>query len=585
MKKTKWILLNKKGDVSELRRKYRISEPMARILVNRNIKDIDTFLKSDGSLRDGRQMKDLQKAADILRQKISEGKSIRIFGDMDVDGITSTTILMKTIRRLGGVVSYDIPHRVTDGYGANVRMVEEAYHDGIDTIVTVDNGIAAFDAVDRAKELGMTVIVTDHHEVPYDELEDGAHVYHLPDADAVVDPKQEDCSYPFPGICGAMVAYKIAEVLLGYGFSDERMDELTELAALGTVCDVMVLEDENRTLVKKGIELMKHSSYLGIQKLLEINSIDPDKLSTYHLGFILGPSLNSTGRLDTAKRGVALLLENNEEFALQMAEETKHLNDERKNMTAIALEDADVYLQDYINDKIYLVYLPKCHESIAGIVAGKIKEKYGHPTIVLTDAEDGGLKGSGRSIDGYNIFAELTRQKHLLGRFGGHPMAAGVSLPVNNLEPLRRALNETCTLPEEAFHPKLYLDLFLPIDHITEVFVNELSMLEPYGNGNPKPVIADKCLSIRSAKVIGSNQNSLKFVLHSDNGSNMDALLFNFKDTFDMDVIEKYGAEALNQMYSGQANPIRLLITYTPSVNVWNDRKMLQVTIHEYDFV
>lgn len=583
--KKKWVLLNKKGDITEICRKYNLSVPTARILVNREIKDVDSFLNENGVLRDGSLMKDLQKTAAILQQKISEGKSIRIFGDMDVDGITSTTILMKTIQRLGGKVSYDIPHRVKDGYGANVRMVEEAYKNGVDTIVTVDNGIAAFEAVNRAKSLGMTILVTDHHEVPFDEAKDGSRVYKVPDADAVVDPKQEDCSYPFPGICGAMVAYKIAEVLLGYGFNDERMNDLTELAALGTVCDVMTLEDENRTLVKKGLELMKKSAYLGIRKLLEINNIDAEKLSTYHLGFIIGPSLNSTGRLDTAKRGVALLLENDENLALQMAEETKHLNEERKSMTTKAVEDADEYLEDVIDDKVYLIYLPSCHESIAGIVAGKVKEKYGHPTIVLTDAEDGGLKGSGRSIEGYNIFEELTKQKHLLGHFGGHPMAAGVSLSTKNLEPLRKALNDACTLTEDAFNPKLYLDLFLPVDHITEVFINEMSLLEPYGTGNPKPVIADRYLSVRSVKVIGENQNSLKFTLRSNSGTLIDALLFNNRDLFDESVLNKYGEEILKQMYKGLPNPVRLLITYTPLVNVWNDRKSLQIIINNYDFV
>ncbi len=584
MEKKQWILLNKKGDIAELRRRYNISEPMARILVNRDIKDVDTFLNGSNTLRDSRQMKDLQKAASVLQQKIADGKSIRIFGDMDVDGITSTTILIRAISRINGIVSYDIPHRVKDGYGANVRMVDAAYKDGVDTIITVDNGIAAFDAVERAKALGMTVLITDHHEVPFEEMEDGTRIYRVPEADAVVDPKQSDCPYPFPGICGAMVAYKLAEVLLGYGFDDERMNDLIELATLGTVCDVMVLEDENRTIVKKGIELMKNSSFPGIRKLLEINQIDVEKLSTYHLGFIIGPSLNSTGRLDSAKRGVALLLENDEMLALQMAKETKVLNDERKDMTTKALEDADEYLKDNADDKVYLIYLPKCHESIAGIVAGRIKEKYGHPTIVLTDAEDGGLKGSGRSIAGYNIFEELTRQKHLLGHFGGHPMAAGLSLPAENLEPLRKALNVSCTLSEEDFNPKLYLDLFLPVDHLTEVFVNELAMLEPYGTGNPKPVIADRYLSVRSVRVIGSNQQSLKFTLRSNEGTLIDALLFNNKDSFDEAVLNKYGEDALNRMYQGLPTPIRLLITYTPSVNIWNNYKSLQIIINNYNF-
>lgn len=582
--KEKWFLKNKKEDFIKIANEHHISEVLARLLVNRGLvdsEDINAYLHSStDTMHNPHLLKDVDYACDILEEKISNDTRIRIVGDYDVDGVVSTFLLYTALNRVGANVDYEIPERMKDGYGININIIKAAKEAGIDTIITCDNGIAAIEQVRFAKEIGMTVIVTDHHDIPFVE-NDGVRTEVLPPADAVVNPKQHDCNYPFPSICGAVVAYKLIEVLYErFGVHKGETKKLLAYAAIATVCDVMDLVNENRVIVKYGLNLLKNTDNKGLEALMELHNINTFKLSAYHLGFIIGPCLNASGRLETAKIGLSLLLEQDGDKARKIAAQLKELNDKRKDMTARGVEEAIEIIEttDLINHKVLVVYLPDCHESLAGIIAGRIRERYHKPAIVLTKAHEG-VKGSARSIEQYNMFEELTKCKEFLDKFGGHPMAAGLSLKEENVEPLRVALNERTELTEEDFINKISIDVVMPLGYVKEELVEELELLEPFGKGNEKPVFAEKDLSIIKADILGKNRNTLKLKVENQYGKKMDALYFNQVDLFNEYLTSKYGNNEVDKIYKGIPNNIRISVLYYPNINEYNGMKTPQIII------
>lgn len=567
-----WVLLRKGADFDAISKKYHISPRMASLIRNRDIigdAAIDDYLNGTISdLGDGMLMKGMDKAVDILKEKIEEHERLRVIGDYDIDGINATYILLEGLRMLGADVDSDIPDRMKDGYGLNRTLIDRADEAGIDTIITCDNGIAASEEIAYGKSLGMTIIVTDHHEVPYEEKE-GERTYRLPPADAVVDPRQSDCMYPFKKLCGAAVAYKLIEALYevtGHDASD--MDYLIENVAIATVGDVMDLVGENRIFVREGLAMLGRTANPGLQSLISCTGIEKSHISAYHIGFVLGPCLNASGRLDTAKRALELLRAQTKREADVLAGDLKALNDSRKDMTARAVEEAleRVESTELGNDRVLVVYLPDCHESLAGIVAGRVREKFYKPTFVLTDAQEG-VKGSGRSIESYSMYEELTKCKELLIKYGGHPMAAGLSLEKNNVEQLRRMLNDNCTLTEKELTEKVVIDMELPFSCITEAFVEELSLLEPFGKGNTKPVFAVRQVEFTQARIVGKNKNVVKMRARDVAGVVIDAMYFGDAEEF-LHVLEEKGG--------------RLSITYYPGINEYMGRRTLQITITHY---
>ena len=585
---TKWILKNPKVDYENMSRTLGVSELICRVLVNRKIyEQIDAmaFINPELSmLYNPRLMKDLGKAADIIKDKITSGRKIRIVGDYDVDGVISTYILMEALTHCGADVDYDIPHRVHDGYGINVSIVEKAYKDGVDTIITCDNGIAAIDQIKHAKQLGMTVIVTDHHEVPFVVCEDGSRCHVIPDADAVVDCKQTDCNYPFKLLCGAGVAFKLVQVLFEeFHISKDIEERLYEMVAIATVCDVVDLVSENRIFVKKGLKTLSNTKNPGLLALLMETGIHDKELSVYHLGFIIGPCINASGRLECARKGLEMLLCKNVDDAIPLARELAQLNAERKSMTQEGIEEVCAAIEntDIRNDKVFIIYNKNIHESIAGIIAGKIREKYNVPTLVLTDSENG-VKGSGRSIEEYNMFEELLACRDLLDKFGGHPMAAGLSLPYENIELLRRAMNENTVLTEDDLVPKLYIDAQVPIETISLSMAQEISILEPYGKGNSKPVFADKNVAVTRATVIGANKNVLKLKLSKKTGKSIDAIYFGSIEDFDNYIGTKFGENEKNLMYEGKINNVVLDLAFNIDINQYNNMKSVQLVLQNF---
>ena len=510
------------------------------------------------------QIKLLRGNVQTRMRKLKEGQKIRIVGDYDIDGVCSTYILYQALKRLGGNVDYAIPDRIKDGYGINESMIRAAAEDGIDTILTCDNGISAFSQIQTAKDFGMTVIVTDHHEVPADGEREI-----LPPADAVIDPKQRSCSYPFPEICGAVVAYKLVQALYEEsGVSREEWLELLEFAAIATVGDVMKLQDENRMIVKYGLKKLGHTKNLGLRKLAEKTNLDLSSITAYHIGFVIGPCLNAGGRLQTAKLALSMFLAKDEETAEELAQELKDLNDMRKDMTEHWTAEAKVLADtQYRNDKVLVIFLPDCHESLAGIIAGRLREYCQKPAIVLTRSEEA-VKGSGRSIESYHMFQKLSEVKDLMLKFGGHPMAAGLSLLEENIDEFRRELNERSGLTEEDFKAKLWIDVPMPIDYINERLVEELKILEPFGQGNEKPLFAQKQVRIRSCRVIGKNKNVVKLVLEGGSGMPMDGILFTDGIAFEE---ERAGRTVMD-------------IIYYPEINEYNGNRNLQVVIRNYKF-
>lgn len=583
----RWVLLRKGADFEAIGKKYQISPRLACLIRNRDVigeEAVDRYLNGTISdLYDGMLMKDMDKAIDILKEKILEDKKIRVIGDYDIDGVNATYILLEGLERLGADVDSDIPDRISDGYGLNRHLVERAYEAGVDTLITCDNGIAAADEIAYGKEMGMTVIVTDHHEVPFDE-QDGEKRYRIPPADAVMDPKQPDCLYPFKGLCGAAVAYKLMEALWeSMGKDSADLDDLIENVAIATIGDVMDLEDENRIFVKEGLQMLRRTKNPGLKALIECTGIDKNSLNSYHIGFVLGPCINASGRLDTAKRALELLRAGTQKEADILAGDLKALNDSRKDMTEEAVKQAEEQVETTTisKDKVLVVYLPDCHESLAGIVAGRIRENYYKPVFVLTDAEEG-VKGSGRSIDGYHMYEELNKCKELLTKFGGHRLAAGLSLPKENVGKFREMLNKNCTLTEEEMKEKVTIDMEMPFGCVTEGLVKELELLEPFGKGNTKPVFAARDVTLLGARILGKNRNVLKLQVQDVNGCRIEAMLFHHADDFLGKLEEQYGKTEVEALLKGRGRQIRISMAYYPDINEYMGKKTPQIVVTHY---
>ena len=582
-----WVLLRKGADFQHISEKFHISPRVASLIRNRDVIGDDAIEKylngTIADLYDGMLMKDMDKAVAVLGEKIKENAKIRIIGDYDIDGIQSTYILLEGFRMLGADVDSDIPDRMKDGYGLNRNLIDRALEADVDTIVTCDNGIAAAEEIAYAKSMGMTIVVTDHHEVPYTEIGAGRR-YILPEADAVVDPKQEDCTYPFKGLCGAAVAYKLVEALMeAMGKDAEDADYLMENVAIATIGDVMDLVDENRIFVKQGLDMLKRTENLGLKALMECTGVNVDKLSPYHIGFVIGPCMNASGRLDTAKRALELLEAKKVAEADLLAGDLKALNDSRKDMTAQAVEEAFIQVEnsELKDADVLVVYLPECHESLAGIVAGRIREKYYRPVFVLTKGAEG-LKGSGRSIETWHMYEGLNRVKHLLSKFGGHKMAAGLSMPEENLEQFRKEINEKSGITPEDLNEKIAIDMQLPFECVNEKFIGELAVLEPFGKGNARPVLAEKQVQVESARILGKNKNVLKLQVKDLHGTRMDAMYFGDVNTFVEYVREKFGDIACECLLRGHGHGIVMAFTYYPDINEYQGVRTPQIVIQNY---
>ena len=582
-----WVLLRKGADFQHISEKFHISPRVASLIRNRDVIGDDAIEKylngTIADLYDGMLMKDMDKAVAVLGEKIKENAKIRIIGDYDIDGIQSTYILLEGFRMLGADVDSDIPDRMKDGYGLNRNLIDRALEADVDTIITCDNGIAAAEEIAYAKSMGMTIVVTDHHEVPYTEIGAGRR-YILPEADAVVDPKQEDCTYPFKGLCGAAVAYKLVEALMeAMGKDAEDADYLMENVAIATIGDVMDLVDENRIFVKQGLDMLKRTENLGLKALMGCTGVNVDKLSPYHIGFVIGPCMNASGRLDTAKRALELLEAKKVAEADLLAGDLKALNDSRKDMTAQAVEEAFIQVEnsELKDADVLVVYLPECHESLAGIVAGRIREKYYRPVFVLTKGAEG-LKGSGRSIETWHMYEGLNRVKHLLSKFGGHKMAAGLSMPEENLEQFRKEINEKSGITPEDLNEKIAIDMQLPFECVNEKFIGELAVLEPFGKGNARPVFAERQVQVESARILGKNKNVLKLQVKDLHGTRMDAMYFGDVNTFVEYVREKFGDLACECLLRGHGHGIVMAFTYYPDINEYQGVRTPQIVIQNY---
>lgn len=583
----KWIVQNKKADFNAVAKEFHIDPVIARIIRNREImelKDIKTYLYGGVSdLYDAHLLKDADKLVGILKEKIKQKKPIRIIADYDVDGVTSGYEWMTGLKKVGAVVSVHIPDRMKDGYGINEAIIKKAYDDGIDTIVTCDNGIAAIDEIAYAKSLGMTVLVTDHHEIPYDEV-DGKRIYKTSNADAIVNPHQHDCNYPFKGLCGAGVSFKVIGLLYEqFGIPKTALNELIEFAAFGTVADVMDLKDENRIIVKLGLRAIRQTKNIGMKALIKENGMEPIQINSYHFGFVLGPCVNATGRLETAEISLKLFLETDENKATELAQRLISLNAERKDMTLKGVEEALKQIEEkkMINDKVLIVYLPDIHESLAGIIAGRIREYYYRPVFVLTKAESG-VKGSGRSIEEYSMYEEMVRCRQYFTKFGGHPMAAGLSMEEENIELLRKAMNENATLTEEDMVEKVRIDVPMPMEYASKELVHQFELLEPFGKGNEKPIFATKGLKIVSLDVIGKNKNVLKMKLKTPSERIVDAIHFGDVEKFKSYCIEKFGKEETDKAYQGVENTLEMSFIYYPSINSFRGMENLQMVVNDY---
>ena len=585
MSNEKWLLRNRKVDLKAMSEKYKISQLLCKLMVNRDIIDeniINSYINPVYKyLHSPKTMKDVVIAVDIIKIKIQENKKIRIIGDYDVDGIISVFILYTALKKCGANVDYEIPDRIKDGYGINENIVKVAYDEGVDTIITCDNGISAIDQIQYAKDLGLTVIVTDHHDVPFIE-EDGVRTFLSSQADAIINPKQIECEYKFKSICGAGVAFKLMEALYEeIGMDKEECYKLIEFVAIATVCDVVDLIDENRIFVKNGLEMLNNSKNIGINALKKACGLEDKEITAYHLGFVIGPCLNASGRLDSAKKGLELLLMEDDEEAKNLAQEIVDLNDARKNMTKEGVDRAINIIDstDINNDKILVVYIPDIHESLAGIVAGRVKEQYNKPTIILTKSEEG-VKGSARSIEEYNMFEGLLACKELLDKFGGHPMAAGLSLQEDKVDELRIALNNKCELTDEDLTRKIMIDSSLPLEYLNLHLIEELNVLEPFGKGNAKPVFGVRDAKITKAMLLGKDKNVLKLKLLTNNNITIDAMIFNDLENFESKIIEKYGNEELDNLYNKSNNNIPMDFTFYPSINEWNGNKSIQIVVN-----
>lgn len=567
----KWVVTAKRADFTKIAQEFHIDPVIARIIRNR---DVETFEQIHeylhGTINDipsPWSMKDMKKAVQLINEKIKNRNKIRIIGDYDIDGVTSTHILVTGLRMLGADVDTYIPDRIKDGYGMHEQLVVKAYEDGIDTIVTCDNGIAASNEIALAKGYGMTVIVTDHHEIPYEDIE-GERIFHIPEADAVINPKQEDCQYPNKNICGAVVAWKLVWALLeDNGHSRDDIFYFLEFAAIATVGDVMDLQGENRIIVKEGLRRLPNTKNPGLQALMQANGLDGGEISAYHVGFVLGPCINASGRLDTALRSLSLLGAKNQTEAAKIAGDLTALNQSRKSLTEIGRDEAERMIEETEigKDRVLVVYMPDCHESLAGIIAGRIREKYNKPAFVLTKSEDG-VKGSGRSIESYSMYEELVKCGDLLEKFGGHPMAAGLSLKEENVDIFRKRLNQLCTLTAEDLCPKVVIDVPMPISYLSWELVHQLTLLEPFGKANTKPLFAQKGLHVMNPRILGKNQNVVKMQLVDETGNTRDGVYFGEAQKF-VDFLR--GKDSI-------------MITYYPDINYYQGRETLQIVIKNY---
>jgi len=582
---TNWFIKNKKADINKIASENNISKVLAKLLINRDIYDsneIKEFLNPDiDEMHSPILMDDVNLATSIIKTKIDKNLKIRIVGDFDVDGIMSVYILYTTLNLIGADVDYVIPDRVLDGYGINNHIVLNAKAQGIDTIITCDNGISAFEPIKTAKKMDMTVIITDHHEIPYVRVKDNLE-YSLPDADVIINPKKKSCTYPFKDLCGAAVAYKLAQNLLLEYKSNFNHQDLLEFVAIATICDVVDLKGENRTIVVEGLKRLKSTQNIGLNLLIEVNGLTDKKIGVYHVGFILGPCFNASGRLDSAILGLSLLLEQDYKKSIKIAESLKNLNDERKRLTADGVDAIDGLIKTYYSkDKVLVAFYPDLHESIAGIIAGRLKEKYNKPTIVLTRVSDG-VKGSARSIEAYDIYEELTKCSNLLTKYGGHPMAAGMSLLEQNIEELRKQLNKNCTLTDDDLDPKTYIDMSYPIQSINESFITEIERLQPFGKGNPKPLFGDKMANIKRASLLGKNRNVLKLIFDKDDGENKEAIIFRNIEKWVTNIEIVYGIEEKEKLFAGLDNTVKMDILYSPSINEYMGNKTIQFVIDDY---
>lgn len=583
--KEKWVVSAKKADFALVAKYFDIDQVVARVMRNRGLTEYEEMrIYLHGTrqdLHDPHLLKDVDLAAEIIAEKIKGQKRIRIIGDYDIDGIQATYILLTALKKLGAQADTVIPDRILDGYGLNEHLVTKASEDGVDTILTCDNGISAIAQIHLAKECGMTVVVTDHHEVPFEET-DGVRKEIKSDADAVVNPKQQECRYPFKGLCGAAVAYKFVQVLYEkMGIDVSKADCFIENAGFATVGDVMELQGDNRILVKIGLEMLNHTENVGMKALILQNGLTPGSIKAYHIGFKIGPCLNASGRLDTAKLSLKLLLCENPAEAAVMAQEIVELNESRKLLTAEAVKQAKQIVEEehYDRDRVLVIFLPDCHESLAGIVAGRIREAYHRPTLVITRSEEG-AKGSGRSIEAYSMYEELCKCKDLFLKFGGHPMAAGFSLEEKNIEPLRRELNEKAELTEEDLIPKVTIDVPMPVDYVYPGLVEQLELLEPFGKGNEKPVFADRNLVIESLRILGKEGRVIRMRLKSAQGTRMDAIYFGDSDNLRLSLEEKYGKVVADDTIAGRCiHGVSLHFIYYPEIDHYYAQPRLQLKI------
>ena len=589
MKKERWRLYAKKADFAAISKAYGINQVTARIMRNRGVEtkeEIESYLKGDlDYLSDPALMKDADKAASLLEAAIANNELIAISSDFDNDGIFSGLLLKEAIIELGGRAAIFTPNRVMEGYGVNSRIVEEANAKGASVLLTCDNGIAAFEAIDEAKKLGMTVIVTDHHEVPFEE-HDGKKAYLLPKADAIVDPKQEDCAYPFKSLCGTGVAYQLMTLLFRrMKRTMSRQEIFLQYTAIATVADVMELVGENRILVRKGLSYLNHTNHIGLRALMEVCGISPEQVRAYHIGFILGPCFNAAGRLDTIVHALALLESKEYDQALALAGELWAMNEERKELTRVGTERAVELIEHatWKDEHVYLVYIKDCHESVAGIIAGRLRERYYRPVLVFTDAsEEGQIKASGRSIDDYDMFTELSAFRSLFLRFGGHKMAAGLTMEKKNLEILRDGLNARCTLTQTQLMPLVMIDAAMPLGYISEEVIADLEKLEPFGRANEKPLFAQQHLSVLRLSRIGKNRNVVKMSVMGPEGIIMDALYFGDTDLFFDFLEEEYGRDNVAAALRGMRNTIDIGVTYYPQINEFQGKRSLQIVIQNY---
>lgn len=582
-----WMVINKGADFKGIGNKFHIDPVTARIIRNREVigdEEIQSFLAGTlQELPDVHLMQDLDLLVEVLDEKIKEKAKIRIIGDYDIDGVMSSYILYCALTRCGAIVDVAIPNRITDGYGLNRNLITEAFESGVDTILTCDNGIAAIEEIAYAKEMGMTVLVTDHHEIPFKDV-DGERIYMCSEADAIVNPHQKTCAFPYKDLCGAGVAWAVIVALYEKnGIEQKEAEDLLEFVAFATVGDIMSLTGLNRILVREGLKRIHHTTNIGMRALISQCGLLPEQIDTYHFGFVLGPCINAAGRLDTARRALRLFISESPEEAAEVADELVILNEERKEMTRQGVEEAKQLVEEggYENDPVLILYLPNVHESIAGIIAGRIREYYYRPTFILTKGEDG-VKGSGRSTEEYSMYEQMCKCSDLLTKFGGHPMAAGLSLPEENVEAFRKQMNENCPFRAEEMVQTIHIDVPMPVDYVTNALVEEFSILAPFGKDNPKPVFADRNLKISRMWSVGKNQNVLRMTLISEQGRPLSAIYFGDIETMQTYLVEQYGKQEVEKAFHGRENSMQISIVYSPKINTYRDSETLQFEIQYY---